>query len=179
VKGIILQGEVSTMARMAAAMHDANFTIPFADWGAPAYDPGFITLSNGGAEGAVLNQQLAMYGGEDAQTVPEVALLDSWMKRVDPSQTIDFYAAQSWAAGALLTQALIQAGPHVTRKSVLAALGTIHHFDDNGMLAPDDPAGKVPPTCWIAMDVKGGKFVRDPADPAVGFRCNDGGYYQP
>ena len=179
VKGIILQGEVSTMARMASAMHDASFTIPFADWGAPAYDPGFVTLANGGAEGAILNQQVAMYAGEDAGTVPEVQLFDSWMKRVDPSQNIDFYSVQSWAAGALITQALIQAGPKLTRKSVLAALSTIHKFDDNGMLAPDDPAGKVSPTCWIGIDVKGGKFVRDPADPPTGFRCNDGGYYKP
>ena len=178
VKGLILQGEVSTMARMASAMHDASFTIPFADWGAPAYDPGFISLANGGAEGAVLNQQLAMYAGEDAAKIPEVGVFDTWMKRVDPSQNIDFFAAQSWAAGALMTQALIKAGPHVTRKAVLAALSTIHSFNDNGMLAPDDPAGKVSPTCWIAIDVKGGKFVRDPANPA-GFRCNDGGYYQP
>jgi ABC-type branched-subunit amino acid transport system substrate-binding protein len=179
VQGLILQGEVSTMARMASAMHDASFKIPFADWGAPAYDPGFITLSNGGAEGAVLNQQLAMYGGEDAAKIPEVGLFNTWMSRVDPSQTMDFYAAQSWAAGALLTQALIKAGPHLTRKDLLAALSTIHSFDDNGFLAPDDPAGKVSPTCWIAIDITGGKFVRDPADPAVGYRCNDGGYYHP
>src|SRR5581483_10568595 len=128
VKGLILQGEVSTMARIASAMHDANFKIPFADWGAPAYDPGFITLSNGGAEGAVLNQLLAMYAGEDAGTIPEVALFDKWMHQVDSGQTIDYYAAQSWAAGNLITQALIKAGPKVTRKSLLAALGTIHSF---------------------------------------------------
>jgi hypothetical protein len=179
VKGLIFQGEVSTMGRMASAMHDASFTIPFASWGAPAYDPGFVSLSNGGAEGAILNQQAALYAGEDASTIPEVALFDKWMHQVDSSQTIDFYAAQSWAAGALMTQALIQAGPHVTRKDVLAALGTVHKFDDNGMLAPDDPAGKVPPTCWLAIDIQGGKFVRDAADPHVGFRCDDGGYYQP
>jgi ABC-type branched-subunit amino acid transport system substrate-binding protein len=178
VKGLILQGEVSTMARMASAMHDASFTIPFAAWGAPAYDPGFVSLANGGAEGAILNQQLALYAGEDAATIPEVGTFDTWMKQVDSGQSIDFYAAQSWAAGALLTQALIQVGPHVTRKAVLAALGAIHHFDDNGMLAPDDPGGKVPPTCWLAIDIKGGKFVRDPAS-ASGYRCNDGGYYKP
>ena len=178
VKGLILQGEVSTMARMASAMHDANFTVPFADWGAPAYDPGFISLSNGGAEGAVLYQQLAMYAGEDGAKIPEVGLFDTWLKRVAPSQTADLFAAYAWASGALLTQALIKAGPQLTRKSLLAALGTIDNFDDNGMFAPVGPASKRSPTCFIVIDVKGGKFVRDPADPPTGYRCSDGGYYK-
>jgi ABC-type branched-subunit amino acid transport system substrate-binding protein len=177
VKAIFFQGEVSTLARMAAAMHDAGFTVPFANWGAPAYDPGFLSLSQGGANGAILSQALAMYEGEDASSVPEVALFDTWMHRVAPSQTIDLYAAYSWAAGALITQALIKAGPKVTRKNLLAALSTIKSFNDNGLVAPADPADKTPPHCWIAIDVKGGKFVRDPADPATGFVCNPGGYY--
>jgi branched-chain amino acid transport system substrate-binding protein len=177
VKGLIFQGEVSTMARMASAMHDGHFTIPFADWGAPAYDPGFISLANGGAEGAVLYQQLAMYAGEDSATLPEVSLFDQWLKRVAPSQTPDLFAAYAWASGALLTQALIKAGPHLTRQSLLAALKTFDNFDDNGMFAPVGPASKRSPTCFIVIDVKGGKFVRDAADPPTGYRCSDGGYY--
>ena len=39
-----------------------------------------------------------------------------------------------------------------------------------------DPAGKGPPTCWVIIDVKGGKFTRNPATPS-GFRCDPGGYY--
>jgi ABC-type branched-subunit amino acid transport system substrate-binding protein len=177
VKAIFLQGEVSTIARMASAMSDAGFSVPFANWGAPAYDPGFISLAGAGANGAILTQELAMYEGEDASTVPEVALFNTWMKRVAPGQTVDLYAAYSWAAGNLLTQALIKAGPKVTRKTLLAALSTITNFDDNGMLAPANPAGKKPPTCWIAIDVVGGKFVRDAADPKSGFVCSPGGYY--
>jgi branched-chain amino acid transport system substrate-binding protein len=177
VKAIFLQGEVSTIARMASAMSDAGFTVPFANWGAPAYDPGFISLAGAGANGAILTQELAMYEGEDASTVPEVGLFNTWMKRVAPGQTIDLYSAYSWAAGNLLTQALIKAGPKVTRKSLLAALSTITSFDDNGMLAPADPAAKTPPTCWIAIDVVNGKFVRDPVDPASGFVCKPGGYF--
>ena len=179
IKMLIFQGEVTTLARMASAMHDASFSIPLADWGAPAYDQTFIQLSNGGAEGAILNQQLAMYGGEDAGAVPEVALFNTWLKRVAPGETPDLYAAYGWASGALLTKALIAAGPRVTRKGLLAALGTIHAFDDNGMFATADPAGKKSPTCWIAIDVKGGKFVRDPVDPPTGYVCNPGGYYPP
>jgi ABC-type branched-subunit amino acid transport system substrate-binding protein len=179
VKSLFFEGEVSTLARLAAAMHDAGFTVQFPNWGAPAYDPGFIQLSNGGAEGAILTQDVAMYAGEDASSVPEVGLFDTWLKRVAPGQTPDLYAALSWAAGNLLTQALIKAGPHVTRKGVLAALSTIKTFTDNGLVAIADPADKVAPTCWIAIDVKGGRFVRDPVDPSSGFVCNPGGYFTP
>jgi ABC-type branched-subunit amino acid transport system substrate-binding protein len=175
---IFCLGAVTTGARWAAAMHDAGFTVPFANWGAPAYDPGFVSLSQGGANGSILTQSVALYAGQDASTVPEVSLFDTWLGRVAPGQVPDLYAAYSWAAGNLLTQALIKAGPDVTRAKVLAALGTVTSFDDNGMVAPDDPAAKTPPTCWLAIDIKNNSFVRDPADPATGFICNPGGYYQ-
>jgi branched-chain amino acid transport system substrate-binding protein len=177
VESIFFQGEVSTLARMAAAMHDAGFSVPFANWGAPAYDPGFVTLSQGGANGAIITQDLALYAGQDASAVPEVGLFNTWLQRVAPGQAPDLYAAYSWAAGNLLTQALIKAGPDVTRQSLLAALSSIKSFDDNGMVAPTDPAAKTPPSCWLAIDVKGSTFVRDPVDPASGFVCNPSGYY--
>ena len=33
-----------------------------------------------------------------------------------------------------------------------------------------------PPTCYLIVDVKGGKFVRK--TPDKGYRCNDGGYFK-
>jgi len=42
------------------------------------------------------------------------------------------------------------------------------------MIAPSNPAGKEPATCYLVMVVKGGKFQRLDT-PAPGFRC-DGSY---
>ena len=71
-------------------------------------------------------------------------------------------------------QALKAAGPKAKRADVLAQLRKITSFDGSGMLAPANPAGKKPPTCWLLTVVKNGQFVR--TDPQKGFRC-DGPYY--
>ena len=44
----------------------------------------------------------------------------------------------------------------------------------NGIVAPANPAGKEPPTCYLVMQVRDGKFQRLDTPPP-GFRC-DGGY---
>ena len=176
VKGLILSGDVGTMSRLAKAIKDGGLSIPFANWGASAYDPGFISMSGGGAEGAVLDQNAALFAGEDAGVIPEVALFNTWLKRVSPGQVPDLFAAYAWASVRLLVQALTKVGPNVTRKALLAALSTIHSFDDNGMLPSADPAGKQPPTCWLEVDVKGGRFQRGGIDPPSGFVCNPGGF---
>ena len=167
VKCIMLSGEVGTMARLAQAMHDQGFTVPFANWGASAYDPSFIPQSSGGAEGALLDQQLALYAGEDSGSIPEVALFLQWLHQVAPSQKADIFAAFSWASGKLLVDGLKAAGAKLTRPGLIAALKTVHSFNDNGLVAQSDPGAKGPPTCWVAIKVQGGKFVRFQDPPAA------------
>jgi hypothetical protein len=58
----------------------------------------------------------------------------------------------------------------------MAELKKIDNFDGNGMLAPSGPASKRPPTCFMIINVQGGKFMR--ADPPSGFICDRGGYYR-
>ena len=43
---------------------------------------------------------------------------------------------------------------------MLAQLKKITSSTRSGLLAPGDPAGKRPPTCYVFMQVKGGKLVR-------------------
>ena len=175
VKGIMLAGDAGTMSRMAAAMKQNNFSVPFANWGANAYDLNFIPQSNGGAEGALLDQQLAMYLGEDAAAVPEVGLFLQWMKQVAPGQKPDIFAAYSWASSRLFVQALQKSGPTAKRTDLVNGLKTINDFDSNGLVAPSGPGSKTPPKCYIIIAVEGGKFVRKDS-PAPGFRCDDGDY---
>jgi ABC-type branched-subunit amino acid transport system substrate-binding protein len=174
VQGVMMAGDAGQMARIAAAMKAQGFTVPLATWGANAYDQQFVKNSQGGAEGALISPvATALYAGEDAGSVPEVGLFNQWLKRVGGKP--DFFAAMGWASARLMVQA-VQTGGAPTRAAIMGALKGIHKFDSNGMLAPADPAGKVPPTCWVLIDVKGGKFARNPATPS-GFRCDPGGYY--
>jgi ABC-type branched-subunit amino acid transport system substrate-binding protein len=173
VKGIFFAGEVGVFVRMAKAMKQQNFSAPFANWGANAYDPAFVTSDAAPAtNGSILDQQLAMFQGEDA--IPEVQLFNKWLKQVGGKP--DIFAAFGWASARLFTQALAAAGPKPTRAAVLAELRKIDTFDSNGMLAPAGPASKRPPNCFMVINVQNGKFQR--ADPPSGFICNQGDYFR-
>jgi hypothetical protein len=160
---------------MAKAMKQQNFSVPFANWGANAYDPAFVTSDAAPATtGAILDQQLAMYGGED--NIPEVQLFNKWLKQVDPGRKPDIFAAFGWESGRLFVQALTAAGPKPTRAGVTAELKKIDNFDGNGMLAAAGPASKRPSSCFMVINVQNGKFTR--ADPPSGFICNQGDYFR-
>jgi len=172
VKGIMMTGEVGAFVRVAKAMKQQNFSVPFANWGANAYDPAFVTSDAAGAtNGSILDQQLAMFQGED--NLPEVQLFNKWLKSVGGKP--DIFAAFGWESGRLFVQALTAAGAKPTRANVMAELKKIDNFDGNGMLAPAGPASKRPPNCFIVINVQNGKFVR--ADPPSGFICNQGDYF--
>jgi hypothetical protein len=170
VTGLIFEATAAVYGAMASQMYAAGYTIPFANWGAPAYDPQFITTGGPGANGAILEQTLAMYEGQDAAATPEVALFDKWYSTVSGGQTPTIYAAFGWLSGMMFVQG-INAGGAPTRAALFNGLKTITNFDGNGLVAPDNPAGKVPPNCYIIIDVTNGKFVRDSATPS-GFTCS-------
>ncbi|MHB8671631.1 MAG: ABC transporter substrate-binding protein [Acidimicrobiales bacterium] len=177
VKEIIMSADAASMARVAKAAAQQAYTFTLPNYGANAYDPAYLAQGGAATEGSLIDQQLAMYAGEDAATVPEIALLDNWVKRTNPDAVPDIFAAYAWASGRLLVQAMTAAGPRATRAAVLAQLAKIDNFDDNGLLAPAGPASKRPPTCFMVLKVQGGKFVRQ-EPPGSGFRCNDGGYFR-
>jgi ABC-type branched-subunit amino acid transport system substrate-binding protein len=175
VQGVVMYADAGQMARIAAAMKAQNFSVPLPAWGANAYDQQFIQQSQGGAEGAIIGQQQVMFEGEDTG-IPEVVLFNQWLRRTGNNHP-DLFALLGWESGRLMTQAVLQAGPKPTRAAVLQALKSIGKFDGNGTLAPDgNPSTKQSPACFVLIDVKGGKFVRDP--DAASWRCNDGPWFQ-
>ncbi len=175
VQGVIFQATGTIIGQLANAMYQAGMNIVLGNYSPPAYDPAFIKNAGPGAAGTVLSQPLALYDGEDAGLIPMVATLDQWYSRVNPGQVPDIYAVYSWMSGLLLAQALNTAGS-VTRSALLGGLKQLTSFTADGLEPPANPAGKVPPSCWLLIDVKNGKFVRDPAT-ATGFKCSPAGYY--
>lgn len=176
VEMLIMTYDVTNFVRVAKAMAQQNWKPKLMNWGSNAYDPDFLSGGGAAVEGSVLDQQQVLYGGEDRASVPEVGLFLDWMKRVDPSFKPDLFALYGWTSAMLFAQAAQAAGPKLTRAALFDALKKIDNFDGNGLLAPVGPASKRPSNCWLAIEVKGGKFVRK--TPPSGFRCNDGGYFR-
>ena len=136
-------------------------------------------VSEAGGPAAVEGQWIpviqSMFLGEDAATVPEVALFDKWIKQDFPNFPIDQFANTSWANAALFVEALKKAGPQVTRAKLVAALSQIHSFSNNGTYPDVDVAAKKNSVCYLLVRIHNGKYVKVD-DPPKGFRC-DGTYH--
>jgi ABC-type branched-subunit amino acid transport system substrate-binding protein len=170
----VIASDAPTFARLATAAKQQNVDWPIVA-GAIAYDQGFAGRAGAAAEGVVNDQQFALFFNKDeAARVPAVAEFQKWTDKVAPGEKKDLFGVYGWTSTQLFVQALKAAGPKAKRADVLAQLRKVTSFDGSGMLAPANPAGKKPPTCWLLTVVKNGQFVR--TDPQKGFRC-DGPYY--
>ncbi|HVT76095.1 MAG TPA: ABC transporter substrate-binding protein [Acidimicrobiales bacterium] len=166
----------ATAARFAKAMQSQNFKPEVFLVGGSGYDADVIAKAGSAAEGMLVTSSTAMYGGEDAASIPEVALFDKWVQKVKPGFTPDIFTAYAWAEGRLLFQAMENVGPKVTRAAINAEVKKIGNFDDSGLFAVSNPGAKGPAACWILLKVTGGKYVRTDS-PKDGYRCDDGPWY--
>jgi branched-chain amino acid transport system substrate-binding protein len=169
--------DVATTVRVLDAAYQQNWHPKVIDTSG-SYDAHFFKLlaNPQAAEGIYNDQLFSLFLGEDSATTPEVKLFNEWMTKTKPGVSPDLFAMYGWAEGALFVEAVKKAGNNLTRASLATALKSITTFDDNGMIAASDPAGKKPATCWAIITIKNGKYVRvSPTDK--GFTCNPGGYY--
>ena len=168
-----------TIARVLNAAAQQNWKPDLIAVGAgnAAYDPGFLPEAKAAAEGMYADQAQALFfNPEDGRNIPGVARYQEWMGKIGQSSHTDLYSAWGWAQALLAVQAMKQAGPKLTRASLLAALKGIHRFDGEGMFALSDPSSKKPATCYVVMKVVNQKFQRVDT-PASTFRCDKGYYF--
>jgi branched-chain amino acid transport system substrate-binding protein len=150
--------------------------------GAPAYNPQLVPNSGGAkaVDGAYLEQAASLYLGGDAAQIPVITTFDSWVQKVSPGFTPDFFTLAGWLCAELFVQALRAAGTDPSRGSLLQALRHITAFSSGNLIPVSNPSGKVPITCYLLGQVSGGQFQRlddPPVDgPTHGYRC-DGSYY--
>jgi ABC-type branched-subunit amino acid transport system substrate-binding protein len=151
--------------------------------GAASYS-GQLVANAGGPQavnGAYLEQAASLYLGEDAAQIPAIATFNTWVQKVSPGFTPDFFTLAGWLCGQLFVDALRNAGADPSRGSLLQALRRITAFDSGSLLPLSNPAGKVPITCYLLGQISGGKFQRLDDPPITGstdgFRC-DGTYYR-
>jgi branched-chain amino acid transport system substrate-binding protein len=170
---------VTQLADLAQDMRQQGFVPKVFSTNGVGYDQSYLKLAGAAANGMLTDQQSAMYLGQDARTVPAVALFDKWFYKVNPGKHIDTYALYGWTCAQLFAQALRAAGAQPTRASVLTQLNKITSFNANGLLAVGNPAQKVPETCWILVKVVNGRWQRTRPDPRTGYICKPGGFHYP
>jgi ABC-type branched-subunit amino acid transport system substrate-binding protein len=143
--------------------------------GSAAYTNNMNQSSGGTANGMYLEQQVALYEGEDAKTVPEVSLFVNWTTKVDPkvfSSIVPLPAVNGWVSAMLFVQALKAAGPHPTRTSLVSQLNKVTSFDANGLLPPgENPAQNISSKCFLVARLVNGKWTRVNPTPKSGFVC--------
>jgi len=146
--------------------------------GGPIYADQFIAKAGGASavDGDWVGQAQALYLGQDARSVPAVGQFLKWVKVVAPSWTPDLFTLYGWSSAQLFVQALQAAGKNPTRGSLLAQLHKITSFDASGLLAPTDPANKLPSNCFLMAQIQHGQFVRVLPSKS-GFTCNASFYY--
>lgn len=140
-----------------------------------AYSNQFVSLAGGAADGVYIEQQYALYLGQDASVVPAVTTFDHWVKHADAGATFEIETLYGWASAELFAQALKAAGAHPTRASLVAALGQVTSFDAGGLIPTENPSANIPASCWLLAQVEGGSIVRVSPTPASGFVCSPGG----
>jgi branched-chain amino acid transport system substrate-binding protein len=141
-----------------------------------------FTQEAGGAQvtnGIWIDQGAALYLGGDSSSVPAVDTFLEWVEKVHPGFTADLYTLYGWASAQLLVQALKSAGSTPTSSSVLAALKQVTSFNASGLLAPGNPAGKQPTSCYLLARYVNGVVVRQPPSPKSGFICGAPYYHPP
>jgi hypothetical protein len=168
-QGLIFNAVGSIYADVARAMQTAGLQMPLASYATNAYDPVFLSNAGTAANGSVIVNYNEMYLGEDAGTNPTVALFDKWYHALYNTAP-DEFAYWGWISGMLFVDGL-NAGGGITRANLLSGLQKTTNFDAGGLVAPNNPPGKKPPSCYIIIDVINQKFLRDPVDPSTGYIC--------
>jgi len=164
-------------AALAKEMAAQNFH-PIIFSGGPIYDTHFIAAAGGAknVNGAWLLQGQALYNGQDAKYVPAVKTFDSWMAKTNPGFTPDLYSLFGWASAQLFVQALKAAGPNPTRGKLLSQLKQVTSFTASNLLAPANPAKKLPANCILYAQIINGNYQRVAPTAGPGWDCS-GVYY--
>ncbi|MGD0392040.1 MAG: ABC transporter substrate-binding protein [Acidimicrobiales bacterium] len=171
-------------ASVVQALNQQDFH-PVIVFGGSTYSEELVPNSGGAAaiDGAYMEQNTALYLGEDASGLPAVSTFLKWVQTASPGFHADLYTLYGWLSAELFSQALKAAGPDPSRGSELEALRHITSFSGGYLTGPANPAGKVPTNCYIIARIENGKYQRlddPPLDgPTHGYRCDQPFYYYP
>jgi len=171
-------------ASVVKALNQQDFH-PALVLGGSTYSENLVPDSGGASaiDGAYMEQNTALFLGEDAFTIPAVATFQTWIQKASPGFKADLYTLYGWLSAELFTQALEAAGKEPTRGSVLQQLKKITSFNGEGIITTADPAEKVPGSCYIIAKIVNGHYQRYQDPPITGqnrgYRCDEPYYFYP
>ncbi len=164
------------------ALNQQNFH-PVVVLGGSTYSEELVPSSGGAAaiDGSYMEQNTALYLGEDASALPATTTFQAWVQKASPGFKADLYTLYGWLSAELFAQALHAAGPNPSRGSILQQLRKITSFSGGYLTGTSNPAAKKPTNCYIIARVENGTFKRldDPPTkgPNHGYRCDQPFYY--
>ncbi len=180
----IEQNPPAYAAPLIRAINSQNFH-PQVVLGASTYSNTLIPTAGGAAavQGMYLEQDISLYLGQDAKTIPAVNQFLHWVQVAHPGWKPDLFTLYGWLSAELFVEALKNAGHTPSRGSLLQALGKITEFTGTGIQAPSNPAHKTVSNCYLLGQIKNGQWTRI-TDPPVksstkGYRCTNQYYLPP
>jgi branched-chain amino acid transport system substrate-binding protein len=103
---------------------------------------------------------------------PGGKLFNKWFAATNPGQAVDLFAMFGWVNTALFVQGLINAGPHLTRAGLLAAIHNLKSFDADGLYAPQDIGQKAFSNCALILQSTASGYTQLLPKQAGAFDCN-------
>ncbi|MHB1711351.1 MAG: ABC transporter substrate-binding protein [Acidimicrobiales bacterium] len=179
----IEQMPVNYASAVLKALNQQNYH-PQVVLGASTYSSTLVSSSGGAAatNGDYLEQNAALYLGQDAATIPAVATFLHWVNVASPGFRPDLFTLYGWISAELFADALRKAGSDPSRGSLLQALSKVTSFSGHHIIAPTDPAAKTVGNCYLLAQIQNGQVRRigdpSPAGSTHGYRCNYS-YYSP
>jgi ABC-type branched-subunit amino acid transport system substrate-binding protein len=163
---VITVAEINAISNLARAFGQIGWFPKVADYGAQTYGQKLIQLAGKDAENtfASLIFHIPEEGG------PTASIMKTWYGRTAPGADLDFFALMGWVAGEMVTRAIRDAGPDPTQAKVVTALRTYNNYQ-SPYVAPINPAGKKPSSCFEVAQVKGGKWQKI-LPSGGGFQCS-------
>lgn len=174
VEYVTMVADQNSIDRLLDAAGQQGFE-PVWDWDSVAYDPGFITLTEGTAEGSWVFINASMF--EESGGNPEMASYLEWLERSFPGAEPDYFGQYAWSAAALFVEKVRELGPEPTRAALRDALKKVKSWDGNGMHGPHNVGDKIPTTCFMYMQIKNDQFVRQHPNGANTHDCDLAGHW--
>jgi len=167
VQYVTMVADYQNINRLQKAMRQQGYVPKVRDWDSVAYDPDYLADQQA-VEGSFVFINTAMF--EEASSNPETKLYIDWLQRASPGAPPDYFGLHAWSAYRLFQKLASEIGPDLTREKLLAALKATKEWGANGLHGPHQTGAKLPTTCNLYVEVKGGKFRR--MAPASGFDCS-------
>lgn len=167
VQYVTMVADYQNIVRLQKTMKQQGYIPKVRDWDSVAYDPDYLAERDA-VEGSFIFINTAMF--EESASNAEMKLYTDWLKRASPGAVPDYFGLYAWSAYRLFQKLAAEIGPDLTRKKLFDALKATKEWGANGLHGPHQTGAKLPTTCNLYVEVKGGKFTR--MAPASGFDCS-------